>query len=76
MLKWVKDLVENQPSEYIQGEIKLGSYVWFHPKEGMPYMVEITKSHYWGQYGLSNWFEWINLVTKEKENGYGFFTWE
>ncbi len=41
-----------------------------HPESGR--MVGITDGQYWGTYGLSNFWDWEDVETGEKDCGYGW----
>ena len=41
-----------------------------HPETGRT--VRITSGQYWGTYGLSNFWDWEDVETGEKDCGYGW----
>lgn len=62
--QWVKDLVEET---FGKSPLEIGK-CYIHPEYGK---IKITSGQYWGQYGLSNFWNWIVLDTNEKKQGYG-----
>jgi hypothetical protein len=78
MKDWVKEFTEDIfkemcPKDRVIGEIPYGTEVLYENDKGERYNIIIDDGHYWGTFGLSNFWYWTNVKTGEKEHGYGNF---
>lgn len=70
---WVKNLVEDVFGNPESASFRVGKRVT-HP-DGRT--VEITGGQFWGQFGLSNFWEWREVMpdgslSEHEESGYGW----
>ena len=62
--RWVQDLTEEVCGPNL---IEIGK-IYDHPQDGL---IRIISGQYWGEFGLSNFWHWEVLDTKERHAGYG-----
>lgn len=60
---WVRNLVE---STLGGPPVEIGRY-YVHPDDGP---IQIVSGRYWGEHGISNFWDWRILATGEVKHGY------
>lgn len=66
--QWVKDIWEEGQEEGTR-HLEIGDVV---PHPETKRMVRITRGQYWGEHGLSNFWDWEDAETGEQGCGYGW----